>query len=174
MQPKSCNCSCRAPARYQTTQFPKLINTNNQSVVTIYLWQASDNVYHPILKPARGYWQRLQQPSRCLVNVPYSLTNRTTSYILTYISLHTWPPDTLLQSNKCFASTKMQSICGVVQLSYKLPTTSIVLWQHQLQMSIIHNLLQDAVVGRVCGRAHIRSPTAAELAHAKSMLGMPE
>ena len=42
-------CVLPRPARYQTTQFPKLINTDNQSVVTVYLWQASD-VYHPILE----------------------------------------------------------------------------------------------------------------------------
>ena len=35
-------------------------------------------------------------------------------------------------------------------------------------------VLQDADVGRVCVRARIRLPTAAELAHAKSMLGMLE
>ena len=132
-------CILPRPARYQTTQFPKLINTDNQSIVTIYLWQASDNVYRPILELVRGYWQRLQQPSRCLVNILYSLTNQTTSYILTYVLLHTWPPDTLLQCGKCFASTKMRSICRVVQLSDKLRTASIVLWNHQLQTPIIHN-----------------------------------
>ena len=132
-------CILPHPARYQTTKFPKLINTNNQSIVTIYLWQASDNVYCPILKLVRGYWQWLQQPSRCLVNILDFLTNQTTSYILMYISLHTWPPDTLLQGGKCFASTKMRSICRVVQLSDKLRMASIVLWNHQLQTSIVHN-----------------------------------
>ena len=53
-------CILPRPARYQMTQFPKLINTNNQSIVTIYLWQASDNVYGPILELVRRYWQRLQ------------------------------------------------------------------------------------------------------------------
>ena len=53
-------CILPHPARYQMTQFPKLINTDNQSIVTIYLWQASDNVYRPILELVRRYWQRLQ------------------------------------------------------------------------------------------------------------------
>ena len=35
------------------------------------------------------------------------------------------------------------------------------------------HMLQDADVGHVCVRARRRSPTAAELAHAKSMQGMP-
>ena len=132
-------CILPRPAWNQTTQFPELINTDNQSVVTVYLWQASDNVYSPILELVRRYWQWLQQPCRCLVNILNPLTYRTTCNILMYILLHTWPPDTLLQCGKCFASTKMRSICRVVQLSYKLRTASIVLWNHQLQTSIIHN-----------------------------------
>ena len=132
-------CILPRPARNQTTQFPKLINTDDQGVEAVYRWQASDDVDCPILELVRRYWQRLQQSSRCLVNILYSLTNRTTSYILTYVSLHTWPPDMLLQCGKCFASTKMQSICRVVQLGYSLRTASIVLGNHQLQTSIIHN-----------------------------------
>ena len=132
-------CILPRPARYQMTQFSELINTDNQSIVTIYLWQASDNVDCPILKLVRRYWQWLQQPCRCLVNILNPLTYRTSSNILTYVLLHTWPQDTLLQCGKCFASTKMRSICRVVQLSDKLRTASIVLWNHQLQTSIIHN-----------------------------------
>ena len=136
-------CILPRPARYQTTQFPKLINTDNQSIVTIYLWQASDNVYCPILKLVRRYWQQLQQPCRCFVDILNPLTYQTTSNILTYVSLHTGPPDTLLQCSKCFVSTKMRIICGVVQLSYKLCMASIVLRHHQLQTSIIQNLVNQ-------------------------------
>ena len=43
-------CILPRPAWNQTTQFSELINIDNQSIVTIYLWQASDNVDCPILK----------------------------------------------------------------------------------------------------------------------------
>ena len=75
-------CILPRPAQNQTTQFPKPINTDNQSIVTIYLWQASDSVYCPILKLVRRYWQRLQQPCRCFVDILNPLVNRTTSNIL--------------------------------------------------------------------------------------------
>ena len=133
-------CVLPCHARNQARQFPKLINTDNQSIVTIYLWQASDNVYCPILELVQRYWQWLQQPCRCLVNILNLLTYRTTSNILTYVSLNAWTPDTLLQCSNCFACTKMQSICRVVQLSYKLHTASIVFGHTQLHTTIVHNL----------------------------------
>ena len=43
-------CILPRPARYQATEFSKLINANNQSIATFYLWQASDNVNGSILE----------------------------------------------------------------------------------------------------------------------------
>ena len=49
-------CILPRRARYYMTQFPKLINTSNQSIVAIYLWETSDNVNSPMLKLVRWYW----------------------------------------------------------------------------------------------------------------------